>query len=155
MQSKVEICGVNTSKLPQLKNEEIMALLDSMNLEYKDFGTNEAVSCDYPIYGYRAAKAVASGECDRGILLCGTGIGIGIAASKVKGVRVCTCSDVYSAELSKRHNNSNILTMGARVVGIDLAKMIATHWLTAEFEGGGRHTRRVEMLTAIENGEEL
>ena len=134
--------------------KEIMALLDSMNLEYKDFGTNEAVSCDYPIYGYRAAKAGASGECDRGILLCGTGIGIGIAASKVKGVRVCTCSDVYSAELSKRHNNSNILTMGARVIGTDVAKMIATHWLTAEFEGG-RHQRRVDMITAIENGEEL
>ena len=81
--------------------------------------------------------AQASG--DRGILICGTGIGIGIAASKVKGIRVCTCSDVYSAELSKRHNNSNILTMGARVVR-DLAKMIATHWLTAEFEGG-RHQR--------------
>ena len=94
--------------------QEIMKLLDSMGLEWKDFGVNEAVSCDYPIYGYRAAKAVASGECDRGILICGTGIGIGIAASKVKGVRVCTCSDVYSAELSKRHNNSNILTMGAR-----------------------------------------
>ena len=82
------------------------------------------------------------------------GIGIGIAASKVKGIRVCTCSDVYSAELSKRHNNSNILTMGARVVGVDLAKMIATHWLTAEFEGG-RHQRRVDEITAIENGEEL
>ena len=101
-----------------------------------------------------AAKAVASGECDRGILICGTGIGIGIAASKVKGTRVCTCSDVYSAELSKRHNNSNILTMGARVVGVDLAKMIATHWLTAKFEGG-RHQRRIDMITAIENGEEL
>ena len=102
--------------------------------------------------GRAAAKAVADGECDRGILICGTGIGIGIAASKVKGIRVCTCSDVYSAELSKRHNNSNILTMGARVVGVDLAKMIATHWLTAEFEGG-RHQRRVDMITAIEQGE--
>ena len=99
-----------------------------------------------------AAKAVASGECDRGILICGTGIGIGIAAGKVKGIRVCTCSDVYSAELSKRHNNSNILTMGARVVGSELAKMIARHWLTAEFEGG-RHQRRVEMIERIENGE--
>jgi len=137
----------------ELKNE-IKKLLDEMGLEWKDFGTNEAVSCDYPVYGYRAAKAVASGECDRGILLCGTGIGIGIAASKVKGIRVCTCSDVYSAELSKRHNNSNILTMGARVCGIDLAMVIETHWLTAEFEGG-RHQRRVDMLTAIENGEEL
>ena len=132
----------------------IMNLLDEMGLEWKDFGTNEAVSCDYPIYGYRAAKAVSSGECDRGILICGTGVGIGIAASKVKGVRVCTCSDVYSAELSKRHNNSQILTLGARVVGLDLARMIATHWLTAEFEGG-RHQRRVDLITAIENGEEL
>lgn len=134
--------------------QEIKKLLDEMGLTYKDFGTNEPVSCDYPIYGYRAAKAVAQGECDRGILICGTGIGIGIAASKVKGIRVCTCSDVYSAELSKRHNNSNVLTMGARVVGVDLAKMIATHWLTAEFEGG-RHQRRVDEITAIENGEEL
>ena len=104
------------------------------------------------LYGYKAAKAVADGECDRGILICGTGIGIGIAAGKVKGIRVCTCSDVYSAELSKRHNNSNILTMGARVVGTELAKMIARHWLTAEFEGG-RHQRRIDMIERIENGE--
>ena len=134
--------------------EEMKKLLDEMGLTYKDFGTYDHASCDYPVYGYRAAKAVVSGECDRGILICGTGIGIGIAASKVKDTRVCTCSDVYSAELSKRHNNSNILTMGARVVGIDLAKMIATHWLTAEFEGG-RHQRRIDEITAIENGEEL
>ena len=134
--------------------QEIMAMLDSMGLEWKDFGATGGEASDYPIYGYRAAKAVASGECDRGILICGTGIGIGIAASKVKGIRVCTCSDVYSAELSARHNNSNILTMGARVIGTDVAKMIATHWLTAEFEGG-RHQRRVDMITAIENGEEL
>ena len=134
--------------------EEMKKMLDEMGLEWKDFGTNEHVSCDYPIYGYRAAKAVADGECDRGILLCGTGIGIGIAASKVKGTRVCTCSDVYSAELSKRHNNSNILTMGARVVGSELAKMIAREWLTAEFEGG-RHQRRIDMIAAIERGEEI
>ena len=131
---------------------EMMKLLDSMGLEWKDFGNNvEASGDDYPVYGYRAAKAVADGECDRAILICGTGIGIGIAASKVKGTRVCTCSDVYSAELSKRHNNSNILTMGARVGGTDLAKMIAEHWLTATFEGG-RHQRRIDMITAIENG---
>ena len=99
----------------EMKNE-IKKLLDSMGLAWKDFGTNETVSCDYPIYGYRAAKAVADGECDRGILICGTGIGIGIAASKVKGIRVCTCSDVYSAELSKRHNNSQILTDRKSVV---------------------------------------
>ncbi len=137
----------------ELKNE-IKKLLEELGLTWKDFGTDEAVSCDYPVYGYRAAKAVADGECDRGILICGTGIGIGIAASKVKGIRVCTCSDVYSAEMSKRHNNSQILTMGARVVGVDLARMIATRWLTAEYEGG-RHQRRVDLLTAIENGEAL
>ncbi len=134
--------------------KEIMDLLDGMGLEWKDFGTNERVSCDYAVYGYRAAKAVADGECDRAILICGTGVGIGIAASKVKGTRVCTCSDVYTAELSKRHNNSNVLTMGARVVGVDLAKMIATHWLTTEFEGG-RHQRRIDQIAAIENGEAL
>ena len=136
--------------------EQIKKLLDGMNLDWKDFGTNEAGAGDddYPIVGYRAATAVASGECDRGIFICGTGIGIGIAAGKVKGIRVCTCSDVYSAELSKRHNNSNVLTMGARVVGSELAKMIATHWLTAEFEGG-RHQRRIDMIAAIENGEAL
>ena len=133
---------------------ELAKMLDEMGLEWKDFGNYDAANRDddYPVYGYRAAKAVASGECDRGILICGTGIGIGIAAGKVKGIRVCTCSDVYSAELSKRHNNSNILTMGARVVGTELAKMIARHWLTAEFEGG-RHQRRIDMIARIENGE--
>ncbi len=137
-----------------LKNE-LKKMLDEMGLDWKDFGNNETASGDdYPVFGYRAARAVADGECDRGILICGTGIGIGIAAGKVKGIRVCTCSDVYSAEMSKRHNNSNILTMGARVVGTDLAKMIAKHWLTAEFEGG-RHQRRIDMITAIENGGEL
>ena len=134
--------------------QEMMKMLDQMGLEWKDYGNYDANDRDddSPIFGYKAAKAVADGECDRGILICGTGIGIGIAASKVKGIRVCTCSDVYSAELSKRHNNSNILTMGARVVGTELAKMIARHWLTAEFEGG-RHQRRIDMIEKIENGE--
>ena len=134
--------------------QEMIRMLDVMGLAWKDFGSDGADNRndDYPVYGYRAALAVASGECDRGILICGTGIGIGIAAGKVKGIRVCTCSDVYSAELSKRHNNSNILTMGARVVGTELAKMIARHWLTAEFEGG-RHQRRIDMIERIENGE--
>ena len=134
--------------------QELMKMLDEMGLEWKDFGNYDANNRDddYPVYGYKAAKAVADGECDRGILICGTGIGIGISAGKVKGIRVCTCSDVYSAELSKRHNNSNILTMGARVVGTEVAKMIAKGWLTAEFQGG-RHQRRVDMIKRIENGE--
>ena len=133
---------------------DIMKLLDEMGLEWKDFGNYDENNRDddYPVYGYKAAKAVADGECDRGILICGTGIGIGIAAGKVKGIRVCTCSDVYSAILSKQHNNSNILTMGARVVGTEVAKMIAKSWLAAEFQGG-RHQRRVEMIERIENGE--
>ena len=134
--------------------KEIMKLLDEMGLAWKDFGNYDENNRDddYPVYGYKAAKAVADGECDRGILICGTGIGIGIAAGKVKGIRVCTCSDVYSAILSKQHNDSNILTMGARVVGTEVAKMIAKGWLTAEFQGG-RHQRRVDMIKRIENGE--
>ena len=132
---------------------EIAGMLDEMGLEWEDFGNTDVNdrNDDYPVYGYKAACAVASGKCDRGILICGTGVGIGVAAGKVKGIRVCTCSDVYTAELSKRHNNSNILTMGARVVGSELAKMIARHWLTAEFEGG-RHQRRIDMIAAIEEG---
>ena len=123
--------------------------------EITDYGTHSTDSVDYAEIAFKVGNAVTnSDEKILGILCCGTGIGIGIAASKVKGIRVCTCSDVYSAELSKRHNNSNILTMGARVVGVDLAKMIATHWLTAEFEGG-RHQRRIDMIAAIEDGQEL
>ena len=135
--------------------QELMKMLDEMGLASKDFGTYDANNPgdDYPVYGYKAAQAVASGECDRGILLCGTGMGISIVACKVKGIRVCTCSDVYSAEMSKRHNNSNILTMGALVVGTEKAKMIARHWLNAEFEGG-RHQRRIDMIEKIENGED-
>ena len=134
--------------------QELMKMLDEMGLAWKDYGNYDADNRndDYPVYGYKAAKAVADGECDRGILICGTGIGIGIAAGKVKGIRVCTCSDVYSAILSKQHNNSNILTMGARVVGTEVAKMIARSWLTAEFQGG-RHQRRIDMIERIENGE--
>ena len=134
--------------------KEIASLLDEMGLAWKDYGTYTEESCDYPVYGSRAARAVMSGECDRDILICGTGVGIGIAASKVKGTRVCTCSDVYTATLSKRHNNSNILTMGARVLGPDLAKMIARAWLEEPFEGG-RHQRRIDQIAAIERGEEL
>ena len=132
---------------------DIMKMLDDMGLEWKDFGAYDGNSQDdYPVFGYKAAKAIADGECDRGIMICGTGMGISIVAGKVKGIRVCTCSDVYSAELSKRHNNSNVLAMGALVVGSERAKMIARHWLTAEFEGG-RHQRRIDMITGIENGE--
>ncbi len=134
--------------------KEIIKLLEEMGLEYKDFGTYEPVSCDYPVYGARAAHAVASGECDRGILICGTGIGMSLVANKIKGIRCVVCSEPYSAQLSRMHNNSNMLALGARVVGSELARMIARIWLETDFEGG-RHARRVGMITALENGESL
>ncbi len=129
--------------------EEIKEYLDEKGIEYKDFGTYSEESTDYPIYGEAVANAVASGEFERAILICGTGVGISLAANKVKGIRAVVCSDCYTAALSRRHNNTNILALGARVVGIDLAKMIIDSWLEAEFEGG-RHQKRVDMITAIE-----
>ena len=119
-------------------------------LEEKGYGTNTPESCNYPEFGEKVGRAVVSGEVDCGILICGTGVGISLAANKVKGVRAVVCSEPYSAKLSKQHNNTNILAFGARVVGIELAKMIIDEWLGAEFEGG-RHQTRVDMIMAIEN----
>lgn len=127
----------------------IIELLDEMELEYKDFGTYSAESCDYPVYGTKAARAVASGECDRGILICGTGVGMSLVANKVPGIRCVVCSDPYSAQLSRMHNNSNMLAFGARVIGPGLACMITKIWLDTPFEGG-RHQRRIDMITDIE-----
>lgn len=134
--------------------ETIKKMLDEMGLAYKDFGTNSEESCHYPIFGARAAKAVASGECERGILICGTGIGMSLAANKVKGIRCVACSEPYSARLSRAHNNANMLSIGARVIGPEMAKMIVGEFLNTAFEGG-RHQVRVDMLTALENGEEI
>ena len=130
--------------------QEIKAYLESKGYEVMNFGTDTNASCDYPEFGEKVGRAVASGEADYGITICGTGIGIGIAAGKVKGVRVCTCSEPYSARLSRMHNNTNVLSFGARVVGIEMAKMIVDEWLNNEYEGG-RHQRRVDMLMDIEN----
>ena len=132
----------------------IKNLLNEMGLDYHDYGTFTEDSCDYPIFAARAAGAVASGECDRAIVICGTGIGMSIAANTVKGVRCALCGDVYSAEMTRRHNDSNVLALGARVTGIEVARMIAKTWLTTEFEGG-RHARRVDLITKIEAGENL
>ena len=118
--------------------------------EVVDFGTNSQERTDYPIYGEKAANAVASGECDRGIVICGTGIGISISANKVKGIRCVVCSEPYSALLSRQHNDTNMLAFGSRVVGADLALMIVDAWLSGEYEGG-RHARRVQMISDIEN----
>lgn len=130
---------------------EMKRLLDEMGLAYHDYGTCTADSCDYPVYAVRAARAVASGECERGILICGTGVGMSLAANKVPGIRCVVCSEPYSAKLSRMHNDANMLAMGARVVGSELARMIAQTWLETPFEGG-RHQRRVDMITAIEEG---
>ena len=134
--------------------EAAIEVLKELGLEYKDFGAYSSESCNYPVFGARAARAVASGECEFGILLCGTGLGIGLAANKIKGIRCVTCSDPLSAELGRRHNNANMLSMGARIIGPELAKCIARAFLTAQFEGG-RHALRVEMLSALERGEEI
>ena len=104
----------------------------------------------YPEVSFQVARAVAEGRADRGLLICGTGVGISLAANKVKGIRACVCSEPYTAKLSRVHNNSNVLAFGARVVGSELAKMITEAWLDAEFEGG-RHERRVNMIMEIEN----
>ena len=129
--------------------KEILAHLEEEGYQVIDIGTNSPESCDYPVFGERAGKMVASGEADLGILICGTGVGISLAANKVKGVRACVCSEPYSAKLSRMHNDTNILAFGARVVGTELAKMIVDEWLAAEFEGG-RHKRRVDMIMEIE-----
>ncbi len=125
--------------------QSVKAHLDELGLEYKDFGTYSTDSCDYPVYAKAAANAVANGECEKGILICGTGIGISIAANKVKGIRAALCSDCFSAEMTRRHNDANMLAMGARVLGEGLALKIVDIFLTTPFDGG-RHARRVDMI---------
>lgn len=120
--------------------------LENRGLEYKDFGTYSKASCDYPVYGRAVAKAVASGECDRGILICGTGIGISITANKVKGIRAALCSDCFSAQATREHNDANILAMGARVLGEGLAMKIVDTFLDTPFSGDERHLRRISMI---------
>lgn len=129
----------------------IIDYVKEMGHEIVDFGTNESASCDYPVYGRKVAEAVAAGEVEKGILICGTGVGISLAANKVKGIRCVVCSEPYSAKLSRMHNNSNILSFGARVIGSEMAKLIVKEWLEAEFEGG-RHQRRIDMISDIEEG---
>ena len=114
-----------------------------------NLGTDTTQSCDYPLYGEKVGRAVVSGEADLGIAICGTGLGISLAANKVKGVRACVCSEPYTARMSRLHNNANVLCFGARVVGSELAKMITQVWLGTEFEGG-RHQRRVDQIMEIE-----
>lgn len=129
--------------------QHIKAYLDAHGYAYRDYGCESTESCDYPLYGRAAAEAVASGECDRGIIICTTGIGISIAANKVKGIRCALCSEPLSAEMTRRHNDANMLAMGGGFVGPNLAERIVEVFLTTEFEGG-RHARRVNLISDME-----
>ncbi|MFC4402858.1 ribose 5-phosphate isomerase B [Gracilibacillus xinjiangensis] len=135
--------GINLSK-------EIASLLEELNIEFEDIGCNCTDSVDYPDYGIPAAERVANGEFDRGILICGTGIGMSIAANKVKGVRAALVHDVFSAKATREHNDSNMLAMGERVIGPGLAREIVQTWLGTEFQGG-RHANRIGKLADYES----
>ena len=128
---------------------QMMAYLEQKGIEVINVGTDTNVSFDYAIAAYKVGKIVADHEADGGVLICGTGVGISMAANKVKGIRAAACSDPVTARLTKQHNNANIICFGARVVGPDLAKMIVDAWVDAEFEGG-RHQRRVDLITDME-----
>jgi len=128
---------------------EVKSLLEEMNIEYEDAGCSSNGSVDYPDYSLPAAERVANGEFDRGIFICGTGIGMTISANKVKGIRCALAHDVYSAKLTRQHNDSNVLAMGERVVGPGLAREIAKVWLETDFDGG-RHERRVQKIKTYE-----
>lgn len=125
--------------------ERVKAYLDQAGIAYQDFGCHSTESCDYPIYGKAAAEAVASGACEKGIVICTTGIGISITANKVKGIRCALCSDPLSAEMTRRHNDANMLAMGGGLIGNNMADKILEAFLNTEFEGG-RHQRRVDKL---------
>lgn len=129
--------------------EHIKAYLAAKGITCKDFGTDSTDSCDYPIFGRAAAEAVASGQCEQGIVICTTGIGISITANKVKGIRCALCADPLSAELTRRHNDANMLAMGAGMIGPNLAERITDVFLSTEFEGG-RHARRVNLICEME-----
>ncbi|MDE7301207.1 MAG: ribose 5-phosphate isomerase B [Clostridia bacterium] len=131
-----------------LKNA-VIEYLKANGYDYEDFGTKTFDSCDYPDYALPAAEAVASGKCDKGILICSTGIGVSIVANKVNGIRCAHCHDVYCAKFTRLHNNANMLAMGEKVVGVGYAMQIVEAFLTTEFEGGS-HERRVAKITDIE-----
>ncbi len=129
--------------------EIIKKFLDEKGLEYKDFGTYSTDSCDYPDYAKAVCEGIISGECDKGILVCGTGIGMSIAANKVAGIRAAHVTDTYSARMTREHNNANVICLGERITGCDLALEIVNAYLNAEFQGG-RHQKRVDKLMAFE-----
>lgn len=124
---------------------KIISFLTELGYECEDFGTYTEESCDYPVYAGKVCRAVTDGGFEKGILICGTGVGMSIAANKHKGIRCVVCSDPLSAKLSRMHNDTNVLALGARIIGIETGKDIVSAWLNTEFEGG-RHTKRIEMF---------
>lgn len=132
-----------------LLKEELKKHLDAEKIAYVDFGTDSAESCDYPVYAEKVCRAIQRGECEKGILICGTGIGMSIAANKCKGIRAAACSDNFSAEFTRKHNDANVLCMGARTIGAGVALQLADIFLKTAFEGG-RHERRVAMIKELE-----
>ena len=126
--------------------EEVIKYLEENNLEYKDCGCYDTSSCDYPVFGKAVANAVATGEAEKGIVICTTGIGISITANKVKGIRCALCADTVSAKLTRLHNNSNVLALGAGIVGTNLALSIVETFLNTEFSGEERHQRRIDLI---------
>ena len=127
----------------------VIKALTELGAEVVDLGTYDESSVDYPVYGLKVAEAVASGDCDAGVLMCGTGIGISISANKVKGIRAAVVTNEFMAEMTKRHNNANIIALGGRVITPEQAESIVKAWFTAEYEGG-RHQRRLDMIADIE-----
>lgn len=126
--------------------QEVIKYLEAQGIEYKDYGCCSEASCDYPVYAREVAEAVAAGTCEKGILICGTGIGMSIAANKVPGIRAAVCHDCFSAQATREHNNANILAMGARVIGPGLAVKIVDIFLNTAFSEDERHIRRIQML---------
>lgn len=129
----------------------IMKHLEERNIEFKDYGTDSADSCDYAVYAEKTARAVVSGECELGLLFCGTGVGISIAANKVKGIRACCCSDLFSAEMTRMHNNANMLCLGGRVITPEKAIELVDIFLDTPFSGEERHQRRIDQIIDLEN----
>ena len=136
--------GCDHGGYPLMK--EVIKYLESAGIEYKDFGTYSEESCDYPVYAKLAANAVASGECEKGILICGTGIGISIAANKIKGIRCALIHDCFSAKATREHNDANMMAMGARVVGPGLAVEVVKTFLSTDFSNDERHIRRIKQI---------
>ena len=130
--------------------QEIIKYLEEKGLPYKDFGCDSTKSVDYPIYARKVGRAIQNGECDKGILICGTGIGISIAANKMKGIRAALCTDCFSAEATRLHNDANILALGGRVVGPGLAVKIVDTFLNTEFSHEERHQRRIDLIESEE-----